>query len=127
MSLSAPNPALQELVDALGEENVRELVRTFLHGLPDFLRQLASARPEEQVRLAHALKSSARHMGADALARSLAALEARLAHPGATVPQETLGQLAREFDRVAALLRPFAFPPARRPGVPSGAAGPSGS
>jgi HPt (histidine-containing phosphotransfer) domain-containing protein len=127
VSSPAPNPTLQELVEVLGEENVRELVRTFLHGLPDALRRLATARPEEQVRLAHALKSSARHMGADALARSLTALEVRLARPGATVAPETLGQFAREFDGVAASLRPFAFPSSRRPEAPSGAIGAGGA
>jgi HPt (histidine-containing phosphotransfer) domain-containing protein len=116
--LPAPNPALQELVDVLGEDDVRELVRTFLQGLPASLRQLAAAPPDEQARLAHALKSSARHMGADVLARSLTALEARLARKGATVAPETIGELAREFDRVAAALRPFAFPSNRRPDRP---------
>ncbi len=104
----------------LGEDSARELVRSFLQGLPTSLRALATAPREEQVRIVHGLKSSARHMGADALARSLTSLETRLALRDATLGEETLGQLAREFDRVAASLRPFAYPPTRRPGSPPG-------
>ncbi len=108
MSVPPPNPALQELADLLGEGDTRELVRAYLQELGGSLRLLATASPEEQKRIVHGLKTSSRHMGAETLARSLTSLETRLNLRLKPLDQETLGQLAREFDRVTASLRPFA-------------------
>jgi len=111
VSNPAPNESLRELVSILGEEDTCELVRAFLRDFPDQLRQLASGDPEQRRRVTHSLKSSARHMGADGLARQMAALETRLSRPGSEVNQEDLAATVAEFERVAGSLRAFAHRP----------------
>ena len=111
MSAPAPNEALTELVSILGEDDTRELVRSFLRDFPDQLRQLASGDREQRRRVAHSLKSSARHMGADGLARRMAALETRLSQPESEVSQDDLAATVGEFEKVAGSLRAFANRP----------------
>jgi HPt (histidine-containing phosphotransfer) domain-containing protein len=111
MNPPAPNEALDELVSILGEDDTRELVRSFLRDFPDQLRQLAIGDREQRRRVAHSLKSSSRHMGADALARKMAALETRLSHVEAEVSQEDLAATVSEFEKVAGGLRAFANRP----------------
>jgi HPt (histidine-containing phosphotransfer) domain-containing protein len=81
-----PNDAVAALEDVLGPESAREIVGLFLKDFPDSVRLLASEGHGEQLRIVHGMKSSARHMGAAALAARMAGLEARL-HGG----QDTLG------------------------------------
>jgi HPt (histidine-containing phosphotransfer) domain-containing protein len=114
VSPSAPNETLRELVSILGEEEARGLVQEYLEEFPQMLRLMASGAPEERRRVAHTLKSSARHVGADSLSQKMAALEARLAAPGAHVTQEDLLATAEEFEKTAVPLRTFA-----RPGRPT--------
>jgi len=111
MSATAPNPALEELVDILGEEDTQELVRSFLREFPEQLRQLAGGDRTQRRLVAHSLKSSARHMGADGLARRMAALEARLSTADSDVSQEDLAATVEEFERAAASLRTFVAHP----------------
>jgi len=106
-----PTAALKELAEVLGDNDTRELVRTFLQDFPATLRMLASGKHEDRLRMAHGLKSSARHMGADALSRRMAALEVKLSQSGAAegIPStEDLSIAVEEFERAAALLRPYA-------------------
>src|SRR5580700_7610448 len=102
-----PNPALKNLVDALGEDDTREVVLMFLRDFPPMLQKIGAGDREEAQRLAHSLKSSSHHMGAATLARRLAALEDRLGQPGSAVTHDDLEMLAAEFDNAAGPLRAY--------------------
>ncbi|HEY1848692.1 MAG TPA: Hpt domain-containing protein [Opitutaceae bacterium] len=108
MAEPAPNAAIGALEKTLGAESTRELVRLFLTEFQDSIRAMRTAAPEEQLRLAHGMKSSARHMGADGLSMRMAALEARLLAKGAAIDQDDLGNAARDFGAVEPALRKYA-------------------
>lgn len=105
-----PNPALAELAAALGEDNVRSLVRTFLRDFPTSVQTLATSPERKQKhRIAHSLKGNSRLMGGLQLSARMAALEARLAvEGGADVTPEDLMQVLAEFEELAEPLRAFA-------------------
>ena len=103
-----PNPALVELAAILGDDDVRTLVRLFLAEFPAALRAIASSGRDDARRLAHSQKSTARLMGAPALAEKMAALEQRLTAPGATLTAAELAAATGEFERAAAALRKYA-------------------
>ena len=65
-----------------------------------------SARPD-QIRIAHGLKSSALHMGADLLARQMSEFEARLSVPGSVFAPGDLSPATDEFEAFAADLRRY--------------------
>lgn len=103
-----PNRAIADLVDVLGADDARELVRTYLREFDTIIRQLATGDRQKQHRLAHSLKSSARHMGAMHLSQRLATLEARLQLPDGTLTPDDLMAVSEEFERTAGPLRAFA-------------------
>lgn len=102
-----PNQSIAELIDILGLEDTRELVRTYLREFDSIIRALASGSREAQHRLAHALKSSARHMGALHLSQRMAALETRLQEASGEVTADDLRAITEEFERSASPLRAF--------------------
>ncbi len=104
-----PNRAIADLVEILGVIDARELVRTYLKEFDTIIRALATGDRESQHRMAHALKSSARHMGANHLAQRMATLEARLRQPDGTLTPDDLRAVTEEFERSAGALRDFAF------------------
>ena len=106
-----PNAALAELAAALGEDNVRSLVRTFLRDFPASVQTLATADRKQQHRIAHSLKGNSRLMGGLQLSSRMAALEARLATAGGAdvTPEDVMGILA-EFEELAEPLRAFVGP-----------------
>jgi len=108
MSQQAPNEALRDLSALVGDAAAKEIVQVFLDDFPVALRSLGAGNPDEQLRAAHGLKSSARHMGADALSRRMAELEERLATTGGTVTAEDLSGARAEFEGFAAALRAYA-------------------
>jgi HPt (histidine-containing phosphotransfer) domain-containing protein len=103
-----PNPTLAELAAVLGEDQAREVVRTFLKNFPPLLQELRLGDRERGRRAAHSLKSSARQMGALALSQRMTALEERLARPGETIAVTDLAEVARDFSAAAGPLRLFA-------------------
>jgi HPt (histidine-containing phosphotransfer) domain-containing protein len=103
-----PNRAIADLVNILGLSDARELVQTYLREFDTIIRSLATGSRETQHRMAHALKSSARHMGATHLAQRMASLEARLQRPDALLTQDDLRAVTEEFERSAGALRTFA-------------------
>ena len=103
-----PNAALMSLVSSLGEDDTRDLVRMFLNEFPVTIGKLTTVSREEAQRTVHGMKSSAHHMGADALSRRLAAIEERLGSPEASVTHQDLSDLSVEFDRAAGQLGVFA-------------------
>lgn len=103
-----PNAALAELADVLGEDNVRTLVRTFLHDFPASFDQLGGGDRKSRHRIAHSLKSNSKLMGALELSQRMAELEARLEpENGADITPQDLTAIAAEFETVARPLRAF--------------------
>jgi HPt (histidine-containing phosphotransfer) domain-containing protein len=104
-----PNPALAELATALGADNVRTLVRTFLREFPMSFAQLTGGERQNRHRVAHSMKSNSRLMGADSLSRRMAELEARLSEENERdVTPDDLTKISAEFDAIADPLRKFA-------------------
>ena len=105
---TAPNAAVQMLVDELGVESTRELVEIYLKEFVKLRGQLASGDRKLQRFAAHSLKSSSHHMGAVALSEMMARYEERLEQPnGATLTAEEVAAADREFEVVAVPLRTF--------------------
>ena len=103
-----PNPTLVHLAAALSEEDARELVRIFLNEFPTLRRAMAEGSPRQCYLAAHSLKSSAQHMGLEALADRAADLETRLADPAAKIGPADLEGINRDFELQADGLRAFA-------------------
>lgn len=103
-----PNAALATLAATLGEDDTRELVRTYLREFPATLRALGGGDRAEAHRAAHSQKSTARLMGLPALAETFAALERDLARPGPPLSPARLAALAADFTLAVAPLRRFA-------------------
>jgi hypothetical protein len=108
VSLPPPNNAIRELAEVLGDEATREVVRLFLDDFPVTIRKLVNGGREEQVMIAHGLKSSALHMGAAGLSARMAKLEARLDTPGETISDAELEGALADFGAIAPLLRQYA-------------------
>jgi HPt (histidine-containing phosphotransfer) domain-containing protein len=103
-----PTEALAELAAVLGEDNVRTLVRTFLRDFPLSLRELSGGERSNRHRVAHSMKSNSRLMGALALSRRMAELEARLEPAdGLDVTPADLAAINAEFEKIAGPLRAF--------------------
>jgi HPt (histidine-containing phosphotransfer) domain-containing protein len=103
-----PNPALAELADVLGEDNVRTLVSTFLRDFPASFNELSRGDRKNRHRIAHSLKSNSRLMGAFELSQRMADLEARLEpETGADVTAQDLAKISSEFETIAGPLRAF--------------------
>lgn len=102
-----PTPELAQLADLLGEADTRDIVRTYLSEFALLYQRLAGGTREEQHRTAHALKSSARLMGALALSQRLADLEACLLAPGATLTPVDLAGITADFENSATALRSY--------------------
>ena len=102
-----PNEALAQLVDILGMDDTRELVRTFLKEYDGLIRSMTVQDREVQHRAVHSLKSSCRHMGLTLLMRKLEALEARVLLPNGKVTMEDIAAVNSEFERQVPPLRNF--------------------
>jgi HPt (histidine-containing phosphotransfer) domain-containing protein len=106
------NDDLNELVALLGEDNVRQLVRTFLREYPLLLQQLASGDRKTRHRISHSLKSNARVIGARALSARMAEIEERLStESGSDLAPADIASITAEFDAAALPLRIFAAGP----------------
>ncbi|HVS52694.1 MAG TPA: Hpt domain-containing protein [Opitutaceae bacterium] len=106
-----PTDALAELAAALGDDNVRTLVRTFLRDFPVSLRELGGGDRKNRHRIAHSMKSNSRLMGALQLSHRMAAIEERLqTETGADVGPDDLTAIAAEFEAIAGPLRAFVGP-----------------
>lgn len=103
-----PTNALAELAEVLGEDNVRNLVRTFLRDFPGLLRDLNRGDRKQRHRIAHSMKSNSHLMGAFQLSQRMAALETRLADETASdVTAGDLTAIAAEYEAAAGPLRAF--------------------
>jgi HPt (histidine-containing phosphotransfer) domain-containing protein len=106
--MAPPNSSLAELALVLGEDNVRTLVRTFLHGFPESFRELGRGERHNRHRVVHSMKSNSRLMGAQALAQRMAEIEARLTADAASdVTPGDLDLIAADFEAAATALRAF--------------------
>ncbi len=105
---SAPNAAVQLLVDELGLESTRELVEIYLTEFSRLRAQLASGDSQQQRFAAHSLKSSAHHMGAMELAAMMAGFEIQLERPGCLpLGDSEIARVDHAFEENAAGLRAF--------------------
>ncbi|MEI6465321.1 MAG: Hpt domain-containing protein [Verrucomicrobiota bacterium] len=104
-----PNPSLVDLANVLGEENVRNLVRTFLTEFPVSFETLRAGDGKNRHRVAHSLKGNTRLMGANELSQRFAEIEARMEEsPGSEITVAELESLRAEFEILAGPLRRFA-------------------
>jgi HPt (histidine-containing phosphotransfer) domain-containing protein len=103
-----PNEAIEALASVLGEDSTREIVRLFLEDFPQSVRRLGDGKREEQVMIAHGLKSSALHMGATGLSQRMAAIERKLSAPAETLSRDELSAAVAEFGAVEPSLRAYA-------------------
>jgi len=110
LSLPPPNLALQDLASLVGENAAREIVQLFLNSFPESIRSLPGSSRPDQMRIAHGLKSSALHMGADRLSERIGEIENKLAQPGVKLAREDLEPAIAEFDGFACDLRKYAEP-----------------
>jgi HPt (histidine-containing phosphotransfer) domain-containing protein len=104
----APNQALQDLVLLVGDEATKEIVRLFLQSFPESIRDLSAGALQDQVRIAHGLKSSALHMGADQLVQRIGEIEAKLTETKSVLAAGDLEPTTAEFESFAAGLRRYA-------------------
>ena len=105
-----PNFALQDLASLVGDDAAREIVRLFLSNFPEAVRSMGQGTRQEQMRIAHGLRSSALHMGADKLSRLVTQIEDKLAQPGSALDGADLAAAVAEFEAVAGELRRYAGP-----------------
>ena len=92
----------------MGVDNVRTLVRTFLREFPNSFAQLSGGERHNRHRIAHSMKSNSRLMGAHALSRRMAEIEARLSEENdRDVTPDDLTQISAEFEAIAGPLRKF--------------------
>lgn len=103
-----PNEAVAELVDAMGRESVRTLVRTFLREFPKSMQELSAADRKNGRRLAHRMKGESRMMGAANLSRRMLEIQERLTPEGGAglEPADHAG-IAKDFEEIAAVLRAY--------------------
>ena len=103
-----PNDALAEFISAMGDDNVRKLVGTFLRDFPNSMRDLAVADRKNGRRIAHRMKSEARMMGATALAQRMLELQERLTPEiGRAFEPSDLVAIQADFDAIAPTLRRY--------------------
>jgi HPt (histidine-containing phosphotransfer) domain-containing protein len=103
-----PTAGVAELVEAMGYDNARTLVRTFLREFPNSLRELATADRKNGRRLAHRMKGESRMMGAATLSARMLELQERLTpEVGEGVNASDLAAVAAEFEEVALVLRQY--------------------
>jgi HPt (histidine-containing phosphotransfer) domain-containing protein len=103
-----PNEAIEALASVLGEDSTREIVRLFLEDFPQSVRRLGDGKREDQVMIAHGLKSSALHMGATGLSKRMAAIETKLSATAETLSPGELSAAVAEFEAVEPMLRGYA-------------------
>lgn len=109
MTTQPPTEELADLAEALGLDNVKTLVRTFLHDFPNSLGGLSGGDRSSRYRHAHSMKSNARLMGMHALSRRMEELEYRLTgETGDEVTPRDLEAIQAEFDAAVDQLRTFA-------------------
>jgi hypothetical protein len=108
LSHPPPNQAIRELASVLGDDATRDIVRLFLHDFPSSIRNLGRGTREEQQMIAHGLKSSALHMGAEELSVRMAAMENRLNHPSEVVTTADIVAAVSDFEAFAPPLRQYA-------------------
>ena len=107
MNHPAPNEALVELVGILGEDDTKDLVRSFLHDFSPSIRRITMGDKDSQRRTVHSLKSTARHMGCLALSRKMAMYETRMMDAGAELTTDDIIAIVEEFEKAAPPLRAF--------------------
>jgi HPt (histidine-containing phosphotransfer) domain-containing protein len=105
-----PNEAIQALADVMGDDATREIVRLFLADFPVSIRKLEGSGRDEQLRIAHGLKSSALHMGAMELSARMAEAEDRLSGPGEPLAPEDFAAAVADFEALAPALKAYATP-----------------
>jgi HPt (histidine-containing phosphotransfer) domain-containing protein len=104
-----PNEAIRGLAALIGDEATREIVQVFLEDFPESLRKISQSGHDDQLRIAHGLKTSAFHMGADALSGLMVSIEERLSRQGeATVSAAELDTARAQFESFAGTLRAYA-------------------
>jgi len=108
LSASPPNEALKDLASLLGDEATREIVQLFLNDFPESIRSMATCDSNNQLRIAHGLRTSALHMGAESLTKRMALIEERLNQSGELARPDELDGAMADFETFAVDLRHYA-------------------
>ena len=103
-----PNDSIAQLIDILGLEDTRDLVRTYLQEYDGIIRVLTEGNREVQHRAAHSLKSSSFLMGLESLASYLAELELRLTQSSGKVNTDDIELIAKKIAGSIQSLKVFA-------------------
>lgn len=103
-----PNDSIAQLIDILGLEDTRDLVRTYLQEYDGIIRVLSEGNREVQHRAAHSLKSSSSLMGLESLASYLAELELRLTQSSGKVNTDDIELIAKKIAGSIQSLKVFA-------------------
>jgi signal transduction histidine kinase/CheY-like chemotaxis protein len=115
--LDAQNLAqLEDMAGSSGREFIARVIGLYVEHAPKALDELraavAATDPERVAPAAHSLKSMSLNVGAAALARRLAAIEAAAREGGAVPPADALAPIGALLDETIAALRiHFALPP----------------
>ncbi len=107
-ALPPPNQALDDLAQLVGDDAAKEIVRLFLDSFPESIRELGTSGRQDQMRIAHGLKSSALHMGAARLSERIGEVETKLAESAGTLGPGDLAATSAEFESFAGALRQYA-------------------
>ncbi|HZZ56747.1 MAG TPA: Hpt domain-containing protein [Opitutaceae bacterium] len=108
--MNPPNERLAALIQVLGVEETRELVRIFLRTAPKLVSDIGQENRAEARRAAHSLKSSSSQMGLADLSKQALEIEKRFDAGGPPPSAMELTLLQARVRRAEAALRDFAGP-----------------
>ncbi|HRE08632.1 MAG TPA: Hpt domain-containing protein [Opitutaceae bacterium] len=100
--MPSPTSALNHLIDVLGLEDTRDLVRIYLDQTAKELARLRQLPVNKQVIVVHGLKGSSSQVGAMLFAAQCGALETQLKHSSVPLNEDELRALTAGFNECAA-------------------------
>lgn len=114
--MPSPSAAIEQLVEVLGEEEVRALVELYLDHTHAELQRLSSYPLEKQIMTVHALKGSSTQVGARLFGAQCRAVEARLRETRELLTASELASLQNEFATASGTFRAWLQSPRRGSG-----------
>ncbi|MFO1449579.1 MAG: Hpt domain-containing protein [Opitutaceae bacterium] len=111
--MPSPTSSLDHLIDVLGTEDVRDLVRIYLDQTAKDLGRLLELPVKKQIILVHGLKGSSSQVGAMMFAAQCGALEAQLKHTDEPLSEAEVKALSSGFEECAVPFRTWLGLPAK--------------
>lgn len=100
--MPSPTSALNHLINVLGLEDTRDLVRIYLDQTAKELARLRQLPVNKQIIVVHGLKGSSSQVGAMLFAAQCGALETQLKHASVPLNEDELRALTDGFNECAA-------------------------